>query len=108
MGRIRTLAGGLAAWVALSSQAGAAPMSWFDSQASLTAWYANQLNSAGNIYASPASANAITNLTASWYGTPAPVTVSPPAANAVVLTAPAYTPVASVAPAPTATDCKPF
>ena len=93
MARIRTLAGGIAAWVALSSQAGAAPMSWFDSQANLTAWYANQLNSAGNIYSSPTSANTIKNLASNWYGEPTPTAFSAPIV-------PAAAPVVAAAPAP--------
>ncbi|WP_240906966.1 hypothetical protein [Paludisphaera rhizosphaerae] len=81
MARIRTLAGGFAAWVALGGYAGAAPLSWFDSQASLTAWYANQLNNAGNIYAPTTSSNSITNINSSWYGVPTPTTVSVPVAK---------------------------
>ncbi|WP_240911438.1 hypothetical protein [Paludisphaera soli] len=82
MGGIRTLAGGIAAWMALSCSAAAAPLSWFDSQASLTAWYANQLNTAGNIYAPPRAANTITNLPSNWYyqptTAPAPAPVAAP------------------------------
>jgi hypothetical protein len=77
MPRIRTLACGIAAWVALASTVSAAPVSWFDSQAALTAWYANQLNGAGNIYA-PAATAAITNLPVNWYSqapTPTPIVV---------------------------------
>lgn len=98
MARIRTLAGGFAAWVALGGYAWAAPLSWFDSQASLTAWYANQLNNAGNIYAPTTSSNAITNITSNWYGVPTtPTTVSVPVAR---VTTPAAAPVSTPAPAP--------
>ncbi len=63
---LRTLAVGLVACGTLATSATAAPLSWFGSQASLTAWYANQLNSAGNIYAPP-STTVVSNLPANWY-----------------------------------------
>jgi len=99
---IRTLAGGFAAWMALSCTAQAAPLSWFDSQATLTAWYANQLNSAGNIYAPPARANTITNLPTNWYApqTPAPAPVAPAAPAPVPTVAPVATPIPEPASRP--------
>lgn len=112
MARIRTLIGGIAAWIALTATASAAPVSWFDSQAALTAWYASQLNSAGSIYSPSTSAATLSNLPFNWYrpAPPAPVAVTTYAAPAApyVPPAPAYTPAipaqpiaaASVAPAP--------
>ncbi|AMV39598.1 hypothetical protein [Planctomyces sp. SH-PL62] len=96
MNGIRTLTGGIAAWVALSCSAAAAPLSWFDSQATLTAWYANQLSTAGNIYAPPTSANAITNLPASFYYRPTSPPVAAPVAAPVPVSA-ALIPVAAPA-----------
>ena len=92
MARIRTLASGIAAWIALAATASAAPVSWFDSQAALTAWYANQLNSAGSIYA-PGSSATITNLPPNWYYRPQAVV--PASAPAPVPTASAVAPVSA-------------
>ncbi|MDG3002788.1 PEP-CTERM sorting domain-containing protein [Paludisphaera mucosa] len=105
MARIRTLAGGIAAWIAVSTSAAAAPLSWFDSQATLTAWYATQLNSGGNIYAPPSSANAVTNLTSNWYARSVPAPVAAPVARTTSTYAtvvPAATSNVSVLPAPVA------
>ncbi len=109
---IRTLAVGLVACGALATSATAAPLSWFGSQASLSAWYANQLNSAGNIYAPP-STTVVSNLPANWYyssnsqlpaessfAAPAvasPTPVAAPAAPAIVAPAP-YVSAETVAP----------
>ncbi len=69
MARIRTLTVGIAAWAALATTAPAAPVSWFDSQAALTAWYANQINNPGSVYATGGS-SAVTNLPTNWYFQP--------------------------------------
>lgn len=60
MAAIRTWVFGIVAWGAVAASATAAPMSWFGSQDELTAWYANRLHSAGNIYA-PASGDTLSN-----------------------------------------------
>lgn len=95
MPRIRTLACGIVAWAALATTVSAAPVSWFESQAALTAWYANQLNGAGSIYA-PASSATISNLPLSWYyQAPAP---TPVAVQARSIPAAAVAPVVATAP----------
>jgi hypothetical protein len=93
MTAIRTTAVGLVAWGVFATSATAAPLSWFGTQASLTAWYANQLNAAGNIYA---PAGTFSNLPSDWYTTTARQ------ASASTFAAP----VAS-APAPLATQMAP-
>lgn len=57
MAAIRAWVVGIVAWGAWAASATAAPMAWFGSQEELTAWYANQLNSAGNIYAPSSNSN---------------------------------------------------
>jgi hypothetical protein len=99
MPAIRTTAVGLVAWSVFATSATAAPLSWFGTQASLTAWYANQLNAAGNIYAPSGS---ISNLPSDWYTTAARPTAAAyvaPAAS-VPIAAPLS---AQMAPAPTLT-----
>lgn len=96
MTAIRTWAFGIVAWCALAASATAAPLSWFGSQASLTAWYANQLNSAGNIYA-PASSNTVSNLPAGWLAS-TPTGSAPVAAFGVAEVAPRAVPASSVSP----------
>ncbi len=95
MTAIRTWVCGIVAWGALATSATAAPLSWFGSQASLTAWYANQLNSAGNIYA-PAS-NTVSNVPTSWY---APAESATPAVAALGVTdvSPRAVPASTVSP----------
>jgi len=97
MTAIRTWLFGIVAWGALAASATAAPLSWFGSQASLTAWYANQLNSAGNIYA-PASSNTVSNVPANWYvATPSNSTVAV-ASSVAELSTNAAIPASVVAP----------
>lgn len=67
MAAIRTWVIGIVAWGAVAASATAAPMSWFGSQDELTAWYANQIHSAGNIYA-PSSSTLLSNFPTSWHG----------------------------------------
>ncbi|MDR3623227.1 MAG: hypothetical protein P4L85_27990 [Paludisphaera borealis] len=64
MPAIRTTAVGIVAWSVFATSATAAPLSWFGTQATLTAWYANHLNSAGNIYAPTTT---VSNLPSDWY-----------------------------------------
>jgi len=66
MTAIRTWVCGIVGWGALGASATAAPLSWFGSQDSLNAWYANQINSAGNIYA-PKQSDTVSNLPAHWF-----------------------------------------
>jgi hypothetical protein len=101
MTAIRTTAVGLVAWGVFATSATAAPLSWFGTQASLTAWYANQLNAAGNIYA---PAGTISNLPSDWYTTTArqasASTFAAPVASAPAPVAPLAS---QMAPAPTLT-----
>jgi hypothetical protein len=92
---------GLAVLSVFATTATAAPLSWFSSQASLTAWYANQLNAAGNIYA-PFSNSAVTNLPANWYASApdyqapaASLTAAPAPLAAQTVPAPTLTPVST-------------
>lgn len=96
MTAIRTWTYGIVAWGALAASATAAPLSWFGSQASLTAWYANQVNSAGNIYA-PAASNTVSNIPATWSAPAAPVITGTPALGIAEIS-PRPVPASAVAP----------
>lgn len=78
MTAIRTLVFGVVAWSVLESSAAAGPMFWFGSQGELFAWYANQVNSAGNIY-EPSSTDTVSNLSESWLSSASSSTATAPA-----------------------------
>jgi hypothetical protein len=94
---IRTTAVGIVAWSVFATSATAAPLSWFGTQASLTAWYANQLNAAGNIYAPQST---VTNLPPNWY---LPSSYSPNVAPTATRTTTIAPLSAQTTPAPTLT-----